>query len=127
VKKILIIDDDPIFVESLCTLLDSQGYAIITASDGKSGLKKARYEKPALILLDVMMARKTEGYNVAGKLKKDSNTKTIPVILITGIKEASRIPCELKPDEDWLPVTAVLEKPVKPDELLKIVETNIKK
>jgi len=127
VKKILIIDDDPIFVESLCTLLDSQGYAIITASDGKSGLEKARDEKPALILLDVMMARKTEGYDVARKLKKDCNTKTIPVILITGIKEASRIPYELKPDEDWLPVTAVLEKPVKPDELLKIVETNIKK
>ncbi len=126
-KKILIIDDDPIFVESLCTLLDSQGYAIITASDGKSGLEKARDEKPALILLDVMMARKTEGYDVARKLKKDGNTKTIPVILITGIKESASIPYELKPDEDWLPVTAVLEKPVKPDELLKIVETNIKK
>ena len=126
-KKILIVDDDAIFVESLCTLLDSQGYAIITASDGKSGLKKAQDEKPALILLDVMMARKTEGYDVARKLKKDGNTKAIPVILITGIKEAASIPYELKPDEDWLPVTAVLEKPVKPDELLKIVEANIKK
>ena len=125
-KKVLIVDDDPLFVESICTLMDSHGYGIATASDGKAGFEKAMNEQPALILLDVMMARKTEGYDLARNLCKEKKTKNIPIILITGIKNAAKLPFELQPDEDWLPVKAVLEKPVKPDELIRTVNIYIK-
>jgi CheY-like chemotaxis protein len=125
-KKILIVDDDASFVEAISTLLETQEYEIITASGGKEGFEKAKKVKPDLMLLDVMMARKTEGFDVARNLKKDNATKNIPVIMITGIR-SYKLPFELEPDEDWLPVTTILEKPVKPEELLKAIEENIKK
>jgi len=127
IKKILAVDDDPAIVEATTTLLETNDYNIVSASDGKEGLKKARSEKTDLILLDVMMARVTEGFSVARELSADIDTKNIPVVLIRGVKTHSGIPYELEPDEDWLPVKAILEKPVSPERLLKVIEENIKK
>jgi response regulator RpfG family c-di-GMP phosphodiesterase len=106
-KKVLIIDDDSDFVEAISTLLEAKGYEVISAAEGKSGVSEAKKQLPGLILLDVMM------------------TTNIPVILVTGIKRDMNLPFGFEPDEDWLPVKAVLEKPVKPDVLLKAVEENI--
>jgi CheY-like chemotaxis protein len=73
------------------------------------------------MLLDVMMAHESEGFDVARKLAEDPATKKIPVLLLTGIRKAMKLPFSFEPDADWLPVKAVLEKPIKPDELLKQV------
>ena len=119
--KILIIDDDPDLVESTSALLQSSGYTVAAAADGAEGLAKARKEKPDLILLDVMMATDREGFEVARKLREDEATSGVPVILVTGIRKAKHLPFSFEPDEDWLPVKAVLEKPLKPEALLKSV------
>ena len=74
-----------------------------------------------------MMTTKSEGFDVAKLLKNETVTKDIPVILITGIKRDMNLPFGFELDDDWLPVKAVLEKPVKPDVLLKTVEEHIKK
>ncbi len=124
-KKVLIIDDDSDFVEAISTLLEAKGYEVISAAEGKSGVSKAKEQLPGLILLDVMMTTKSEGFDVAKQLKDDQRTKDIPVILVTGIKRDMNLPFGFEPDTDWLPVKAVLEKPVKPDVLLKAVEVNI--
>lgn len=124
-KKILIIDDDPQYTEAISILLESTGYNVLKASDGSKGFNSAKKEKPDLIILDVMMARTTEGFDTARKLKKDKNTKDIPVIISTGIQNQGK-PFDLEPDEDWLPVKTVLQKPVNPEELLKAIEENIR-
>lgn len=124
-KKVLIIDDDSDFVEAISTLLEAKGYEVITSPEGKSGVSQARNQLPGLILLDVMMTTKSEGFDVAKQLKDDQKTSKIPVILVTGIKRDMNLPFGFEPDADWLPVKAVLEKPVKPDVLLKAVEENI--
>ncbi|MFA6216886.1 MAG: response regulator [Candidatus Omnitrophota bacterium] len=126
-KKILIIDDDADFVEAITTLLDAKGYEVTSAPDGEEGFKKAKSSVPNLILLDVMMATKTQGFDIAVNLKKEAKTKDVPVVMITGIKRDMNLPFGFEPDEDWLPVKAVLEKPVKPEVLLKAVEEHIKK
>jgi CheY-like chemotaxis protein len=126
-RKILIIDDDADFVEAISTLLDAKGYEVSSASDGEEGFKKAKASVPNLILLDVMMATKTQGFDIAVNLKKEAKTKDVPVVMITGIKRDMNLPFGFEPDEDWLPVKAVLEKPVKPEVLLKAVEDHIKK
>ncbi len=125
-KKILIVDDDSDFREAMSDLLDAKGYTVLSASDGKSGFDVAKKENPDLILLDVMMSSKTEGFDIAKSLKSDSLTKNIPVIIITGIRKDMNLSFGFEPDSDWLPVKAVLEKPVKPEVLLKAVEENIK-
>ena len=124
-KKILIIDDDAELREAMATLLRAKGYVVSTASDGQKGFEKAKQEPPNLIILDVMMAHKTEGYEVARSFRDDDKTKTIPIVMVTGVKREIDLGFDVKPDEYWLPVKAVLEKPVKPELLLKTVDQYI--
>ncbi len=125
--KILIVDDDTDFVEAMASILESKGYSVISASNGTEGLDKAKKESPDLMLLDVMMSTKTEGFDLAKNLKNEASTRDLPVIMITGIRKDMNLPFGFEPDPDYLPVAALLEKPIKPDELLKAVEANIKK
>jgi CheY-like chemotaxis protein len=126
-KKVLMIDDDPEFVDAITNILDAKGYDVVSANDGKEGAAMAKKEKPDIILLDVMMTTKTEGFDVAREIQKDPNLKDTPVVMLTGIRREMNLPFGFEPDEEWLPVKAVLEKPVKPEVLLKTIEENIKK
>lgn len=81
-KKILVIDDLPENVFMLQDRLENEGYDVITAYDGKTGIEKARNELPDLILLDVMMPDIT-GIEVCQTLVNDEQTKNIPIILVT--------------------------------------------
>jgi CheY-like chemotaxis protein len=124
-KKILIIDDDADFVDAMTTLLEAKGYSVVTASNGAAGFDKAKTEAPNLILLDVMMTHKSEGFDIARSLKGEAKTAAIPVVMITGIRKEMSLPFGFEPDSDWLPVKVLLEKPVKPETLLKAVVDNI--
>ena len=119
--SILIVDNDADFVQSLSEILVGHGYATVTAYTGDDGMAKAKTGKPDLILLDVMMAKDNEGFEIARALKDDPATRTIPVILITGIRRAKQLPFGFEPDDTWLPVKAVIEKPVAPEVLLRQV------
>jgi DNA-binding response OmpR family regulator len=81
-KTILVIDDLPENVFMLQDRLENEGYNILTAYDGKSGIEKARSDKPNLILLDIMMPGIT-GIEVCKILVNDDKTKHIPIILVT--------------------------------------------
>ncbi len=124
-KTILMIDDDPEFVDATSNLLDAKGYDVISAPNGKEGLEKAKKNKPNLILLDVMMTTKSEGFDVAREMHKIDSLKKTPVIMITGVRKEMNLPFGFEPDDTWLPVQQVLEKPVKPDVLLDAVSKAI--
>lgn len=126
-KKVLLIDDDADFVEAMSLLLESKGYSVIVANDGTKGFELAKSEKPGIILLDVMMTGKTEGFELARAMKKDASTNEIPVVLVSGIRKEMNLPFRFEPDAEMLPVKAFLEKPVKPEVLLKAVEEHIRK
>lgn len=119
--SILIVDNDADFVQSLSEILAGHGYVTLTAYTGEDGLARTKSDKPDLILLDVMMAKDNEGFEIARRLKDDPATRAIPVILITGIRRAKQLPFGFEPDADWLPVKAVIEKPVSPEMLLREV------
>ena len=120
-KTILVVDDDEGLVQSLTEILAAEGYNVLSAQNGEEGYLKAREAIPDLMLLDVMMAHDSEGFDIAKRLKQDQATCKIPVIMVTGIRKAKRLPFGYEPDDDWLPVKAVLEKPVPPDKLLKCI------
>ena len=126
-NKILIVDDDPDFVEAISTLLEARDYEVLSATNGADGFNEAKAKAPDLILLDVMMTHKSEGFDVARKLKEDKATQDIPVILVTGIRKDMNLPFGFEPDSNWLPVSSVLEKPVKPEVLLKAITDALKK
>jgi len=86
-KKIALVDDDVDFCEATKILLESQGYEVTLAYDGKEGLEKIRREKPDLVILDVMMPE-MNGYDVCVVMKADPELNMIPVILLTGVDKA---------------------------------------
>ncbi len=121
-KKILLIDDDVDFVAANRLLLEAKGYTVVTAYDGDSGVELAKAECPDLILLDVMMTHDTEGFDVSRRLKDIPELKNTVVVMLTGIKRALNLPFNFEPDSGWLPVKAILEKPIPPDQLLEAIE-----
>lgn len=123
--RVLIVDDDHEFAEAMTNVLDAKGYDVDSAPNGKIGIAKAKEQKPDIMLLDVMMTTKSEGFDVAREMHKDEKLKDVPIIIITGVRKEMDLPFGFEPDETWLPVKGVLEKPVKPEVLLKTVEENI--
>jgi DNA-binding response OmpR family regulator len=86
-KYVLIVDDDPDLVETVCMMLEDKGYEVGKAYDGVEGEEAIKERHPDLLVLDVMMPRK-DGYQLCAELKADSATKDIPVILLTAVGEA---------------------------------------
>ena len=126
-KKILIIDDDPDIVESMKVVLESKHYQVAVAESGAEGLKRVSIEKPDLIILDVMMEKGDTGFEVSRELKKNQNYKSIPILMLTAIKEKTGMGFEKEAgDEAWLPVDDYCDKPLKPELLLSKVENLLK-
>lgn len=83
-KKILVVDDDPAILGMLDIRLGKRGYQVLTAADGEQALAQARQEKPALVVLDVMMPR-MNGWEVARALRQDATTQDIKIVMLTAI------------------------------------------
>jgi CheY-like chemotaxis protein len=123
-KRVLIVDDDPEFVETTKIILESGGYVTRTAPNGAEGLKRLAEEKPDIILLDVMMKTTGDGVWVGQRIKSDERFKNIPILMVTAVNKESGIRSfHLDPnaDGDFLPVDGFLEKPVEPEVLLREV------
>jgi CheY-like chemotaxis protein len=125
--KVLIVDDDEEFAASNRDLLDAYGYDVRVARDGATGLAEARVFRPDVIILDVMMATVTEGFDVARKVPEMPELKHTRVLLVTGMTAELKLPERLHPDETWLPVERVLEKPIAPQRLIAEVERVLRK
>lgn len=126
-KRILIIDDDPDFVEGIKAILDQAQYNVDVAYNPKEGLKKLRTLNFDMLLLDIMMGRGAEGIMVARTMRKDPKLREIPVLIITGIREQIAF---LFPGEPVHPrfvaVDELVEKPVEPGLLLEKVSGLLK-
>ncbi len=89
-KTILAIDDESDLLLIIKTALFSEGYDVITASNGPDGLALASDRKPDLILLDMMMPE-MNGFEVLENLRADPDNATVPVIMLTGVSERGKI------------------------------------
>ena len=122
-KTILIIDDDPDFASAMRKVLISSGYDVLVAGDAKEGMAALEAAPPDLILLDVMMEHYDDGFNMCSSIKHDDRFKDIPVIIVTAVTEVTGLKFDPETDGEYLEAEALLQKPIKPDELLgKIAE-----
>ena len=115
--KILIVDDDPDFVNATQIVLKKHNYNTVWAEGGKAGFQKAKQEKPDLILLDVMMDSVLDGVSVTRKLHEEPTTNEIPIIMVTSIANTDY--AELFPTDEYLHIDAFLCKPIDPDTLIE--------
>jgi len=113
--KILIIDDSPTEIYKLTTILEKKGHSVDTASDGDSGLKKAKLQIPDVILMDVVMPG-LNGFQATRQLSRSAETKNIPVVIVSTK--------DLDTDKVWgmrQGAKAYLVKPVSERQLLKVI------
>ena len=89
-KKILVVEDEPSLVEALCNKLTKEGFAVIDARNGQTGLETALKEKPDLILLDLIMPI-MDGLTMLQKLREDEWGKNVPVIILTNLSDDKKV------------------------------------
>ncbi|MBW1785985.1 MAG: response regulator [Deltaproteobacteria bacterium] len=122
--KVLIIDDDPDFVQSSGIVLKTAGYEVVEALSGKEGLEKSNSHKPDLYIIDLMMETYSEGANVVRALVENEETRDKPRIMITSVDLKG--PWAAHSQDDSLACDFILQKPVAPAELLDYVNRALK-
>ncbi len=118
-RKLMIIDDDPVYVGIIRALLEEAGYEIEVAYNPRDGLAALRARPHYLLLLDLLMARGAEGVTVARTVRADPALKRLPILVITGIQaQLSDILPGRAVRADEIPLDDLLEKTVRPEVLL---------
>lgn len=118
---ILVVDDDPDLVESVCMKLENESYRVQKAYDGVEAWEKIREEKPNLLILDVMMPNK-DGYKLCDEIKGDSENKDITVLLLTAVGDAVTSTNYTHRDGITTLADDFIPKPVDMDKLVDIVK-----
>ncbi len=119
-KKILLVEDEKVLIETVTLRLEAFGYEVISAYDGFEGLEKAKKEKPDLIILDLMLP-KMDGYKVCGLLKADTRYNKIPIIMFTARAQESDKKMGKEVGAD-----AYITKPFEPQALLEKIRYLLK-
>jgi CheY-like chemotaxis protein len=120
-KTVIIIDDDPDVVMATRVVLESAGYKVQAAYNGRDGVERIRQGGIDCVLLDVMMTRDTEGFSVAQDLRADEKTAAIPIVMLTSVSQKTGFEFSPETDADFMPVNVFLEKPVDPKKLLAAI------
>jgi two-component system alkaline phosphatase synthesis response regulator PhoP len=126
VYKILLVDDDPDFVATTKTILESRpDYKVLTASDGVFGLPIAKAERPDLLILDVIMPFE-DGFSAARQFRSDPEVAGIPILILTSYSQRKgETDISIAEGMD-IDAEDYVEKPVSPEELLRRVDRLLK-
>ena len=129
-KTILVIDDDEDFTAAVRDVLEGEGYAVVTADSGRTGLERLKDCAPDLVILDVMMESTTEGYGVSEAIKFSDEYDAFhdtPVIMVSSIQES---PDELYPralETDMIRPARYLTKPLDMPQFREVVRTLLRR
>ncbi len=123
-SRILVIDDDQDFVQALVALLEREGHTVLTAHNGRDGVLSAQRERPDLILLDVMMDERTEGFFVAQELRRIPGLTDVPIFVVSSVY-TEQPSLKVEPDRAWLGHDAFYRKPIDPNALLADIRAAI--
>jgi len=116
---ILLVDDDADFCAAAQMVLEAAGYRVVMAGSGREALERLRQERPALVLLDLMMETPLAGLEVARAIRADGRLRGVSVMAISTI-HSSEWAAALPPAEE-LPLDDFVDKPIEPGVLLETV------
>ena len=114
--KILNVDDDTDFVFFTKTVLEQNGYEVISAGTGNQGMTILARENPQLVILDVIMSSVLDGFTMSRRMAEDPAFKDIPIIMVTSIANTDF--STLFPADESVNINAFLTKPINPADLI---------
>ncbi len=120
-KLVLVVDDDPDLVEAVAMKLEAKAYKVEKAYDGVEAMEKVKEEKPALIILDVMMPRKN-GWEVCEEIKNSDSLKDIAVVMLTAVADSVKTTSYTHHDGKTTLADDYVPKPIDLDALMEIVD-----
>ncbi len=120
--NILVVDDDVNFVAAMKPVLQSKGYRVDAAHNKAEAMRKLEEFTPDLVLLDIMMEKLTDGFDICYKLKHDPQTRKVPVLAVSGIIAETGFKFSPATDGEYFEADDFLQKPVEPATLLGRVE-----
>lgn len=123
-QLVMVVDDDPDLVEAVSMKLESRGYRVARAYDGQEAMEQIRAEKPALVILDVMMPRKN-GWAACDEIKKDDSLKDIIVVMLTAVGDAVQSTSYTHHDGKTTLADDYIPKPIDIDKLMEIVDDHL--
>jgi len=123
--KILVVDDDPDFINLMKRILRSKQYEVVTAANGQRALQVMRQEKPDLVLLDIMMSYILDGLDASREMAEDAELRDIPVIMVTSLTVAREQ--TTLPSDEYISVEEWINKPIDPESLLARIEAALPK
>ncbi|MBB5347535.1 response regulator [Desulfoprunum benzoelyticum] len=121
---ILVVDDDTDLVEMMAMKLESKNFRVAKAYDGVEAMAKIKEERPALIILDVMMPRK-DGYTLCNELKTSEEYKGIVIVLLTAVTDAISSTNYTHMGGKTTLADDYVAKPVDMDKLVEIVQDSL--
>ena len=124
-ERILVIDDDPIFVKSTTAILEAHGYQVDSASNREDGLAKVNEQMPDLLLLDVMMDWVLDGVSISREMMAERELRRIPIVMVTSIRNSEYR--GVFPQDEYLHIDSWLDKPCPPDKLVAEVEKTLER
>ena len=119
-KLILIVDDDPDFVEVIRTVLISHEFDVRNASSGDEALQTMRVDQPDLVILDVMMRGILDGLRASEEIRRDKRLHRVPILMISSITSSDF--AGMFPTDEYLAIDNFISKPIDPQRLLKEVK-----
>jgi CheY-like chemotaxis protein len=118
--KILVVDDDPDFVEYLRTVLAAADYEVSSAASSDQGMQALATVQPDLVVLDVIMSSVLDGLNMSQRMASSEIYRHVPIVMVTSIANTDYL--ALFPTDESIHIDAFLTKPIAPKELLRQVE-----
>jgi len=123
-KRILIVDDDCDFVEAISCFLELNGFDVLRAHNGAEGIRLAKTKKPDLILMDIMMNERTEGFFTIHEIRRDPALKSVPIFVLSSF--CTRLPdFEIPASGGWLSHDMFFTKPVDTVQLLEKIRQRV--
>jgi two-component system alkaline phosphatase synthesis response regulator PhoP len=117
-KKILIIDDDKDYGEALKLVLENNGFKVRHVLNVQDGRKTIEADRPELVILDVMMDKHTDGFDLCYSLKHDKKYKDVPILMVTAVTGKTGFKFSPETDGEYLQADDYVAKPIPASELL---------
>ncbi len=121
-KKILIVDDDPAFLEINRMILESAGYLVDEAGNVEQALSLLQSNRYDLLVVDLIMENLDSGFTIAYAVRQDEHIRSMPILMLTSAQERTGFRFQMDRDQEWMKVDEVAAKPLPAKELLARVE-----